>query len=608
MKKRVISLFLTACMMLSLIAAIPFVGSAATTSTSGWDGTTSTQPSGSGTEDDPYLVANAENLRWIRTQIQEGNNKDDCPVSLKGVYFLQTQDIDLNGKDLRPIGWYYENTNKMAAFGGVYDGQGYSIRNGNLISYWSGHNMDAYKTYGDGLFGVIYGATIKNIVLDNVAIKGTGIVGGIVGRAVATADDKGYAENFNVVENCTINASCSLTASFPTGANQSKGNHNQRSIAGGIVGMAYGTTVRYCVNNATINVPGNYCSVGGIVGTAGYNTLVNYCVNNGMINYNIDSYAQRNNAEVAVGGIVGRVSPYNSDETDGGYDASLVGDMRITNCYNSGGFAFAACGDVGTNALYWGGILGGAYHLTYGTTNLIENCYNLHGLRNGANGIASEWKNYRFGGLLGSYWIGENENVAVLTVATSYSVDIDEVMYGGSNQCRYKADLKTKDGELCVNETTSGQKTAEELASYTKAIDDAISAFNATATAKKVGKVAYQVMTDGSNAVRFSAQIVGTNYECVGFKVTASYTDGGELKTSEAKDVALYTYYTSLKAGDNTETPDAGNAFIAFVIDHVPTDKGDVTFTLTPYVVSESGASFGNTVSVTISASAFAAE
>lgn len=605
-QNRVISLLLAACMMLSLCAALPFVASAEVVSTSGWDGKTATQPEGSGTKDDPYLIADAANLLWLQKQIPAADRVNDSHADVvagkytakfAGMYFLQTQDIDLNGQEFMSIGYYFANAKRMGAFGGTYDGQGFAIRNGKITSKNTGHNLNL--NWGHGLFGMIHGATIKNIVLDNVQVEGNGVTGAIVGRAAATADDKEKGETLNVIENCVVNANCTVTAKYPTSVDTTKlsADYDQASRAGGIVGMAYGTTVRYCVNHAAINVPGNWVMTGGVVGSAGYNTTVEYCVNTGKITYDLATY--QNKAECAVGGIVGFISPYSA----GVVDKTLVGNTVIRNCYNSGIFCFNMGENLAGNAIYWGGILGGANSLSK-ATNKIDNCYNLHALRKGENGIAANvtGNNYRFGGLLGSYWIGKGADVGVLEVLNSASVDIDENAYEGTNQCRYWK-RNNKEGKLCVEESTSGQKTAEELAPLTKAIDDAISAFNASATAKKVGKVAFQCSTgENTNAVRFSAQIVGNGYERVGFKVWASYTEGDTVKVSAVRDVVLYTYYTALKADGEDVTPDAGNYFIAFVIDSIPTDKGNVTFTLTPYVVAEGGTSFGNTVSVTFDA------
>lgn len=601
-QKRIVSLLLTACLLLSLCAALPLVATAEVVSTSGWDGTTATQPEGSGTKDDPYLVSSAENLLWIQKQIPraDGVNDETAAASggykqaFAGVYFLQTQDIDLNGKSFASIGYYYANANRMGAFGGTYNGQGFAIRNGKIISQNNGHLLNV--NWGHGLFGMIYGATIQNIVLDNVQVEGHGIVGAIVGRAVSNADNQVAAETFNTVENCVVNANCTVTAYYPSSVTAQSSDYDQASRAGGIVGMAYGTTVRYCVNRAAVNVPGNWNMTGGIVGSVGFNTTVEFCINTGTITYDLASI--KNTSENAVGGIAGFVTPY----TSGIVDKSLVGNVIIRNCYNSGAFQVNAGANEPGRPIYWGGILGGANSM-HKATNQIENCYNLYELRQGTS--VSSTGNYRLGGLVGSYWIENNAAVGALKVLNSFSVDVDEKTYSGSNQCRYYSDRKNDDGEICVEESTSGQKTAEELAPLTAAIDEAITAFNATATAKKVGDLAVQRTTLGTEtySLRFSAQIVGSEYEQAGFRVYASYKDGDTVKVSKVNTVALYSYYTSLNQtvdGETTQVkPGEGKYFVAFVVENVPVEYGEITFTLTPYVVDADGTSYGNTVSVT---------
>ncbi len=605
-KNRVISLLLAACMMLSLCAALPFVASAEVVSTSGWDGKTATQPEGSGTKDDPYLIADAANLLWLQKQIPRGDGVNDAHADVvagkytakfAGMYFLQTQDIDLNGKEFMSIGYYFANAKRMGAFGGTYDGQGFAIRNGKITSQNTGHNLNL--NWGHGLFGMIHGATIKNIVLDNVQVEGNGITGAIVGRAAATADDKEKGETLNVIENCVVNANCSVTVTIP----QNK-EIPGASRAGGIVGMAYATTIRYCTNAAKITVPSNWRATGGIVGTYGYSSKIEYCVNTGEVAYGTTDGASTQ--ETSIGGIAGFIYP----SVDGaGSDTALKAASSVTNCYNSGKLTFS--GKMGS-AFHLGGILGGINSPTKydGEANdTIENCYNLFAFTfKDHTSLGAKTNNFRVGGILGTAWCLSNANCGTLWIGHSSSVTVDANHYTGTNEYRHQTN-KTKYGYYPVEPvkesdvSTVTTKTAEELAPLTKAIDDAISAFNASATAKKVGKVAFQCSTgENTNAVRFSAQIVGNGYERVGFKVWASYTEGDTVKVSEVRDVVLYTYYTALKADGEDVTPDAGNYFIAFVIDSIPTDKGNVTFTLTPYVVAEGGTSFGNTVSVTFDA------
>ena len=94
-------------------------------------------------------------------------------MSFAGKYFEQTADIDLAGNVLTSIGNYYVSATNMAAFGGIYDGCGKTIKNGTITGgkLKTSTNSPAPERYfnyseGYGLFGAIYGATIKNVVLD----------------------------------------------------------------------------------------------------------------------------------------------------------------------------------------------------------------------------------------------------------------------------------------------------------------------------------------------------------------------------------------------------------------------------------------------------------
>ena len=81
---------------------------------------------GSGAQSDPYLISNAEQLRYLSSSVNED-------VSWKGVWFRQTADIDLSGADFIPIGWAKEiNVNNAWEnvgyyFEGSYDGGGYVV-------------------------------------------------------------------------------------------------------------------------------------------------------------------------------------------------------------------------------------------------------------------------------------------------------------------------------------------------------------------------------------------------------------------------------------------------------------------------------------------------
>ena len=115
-------------------------------------------PSGSGTESDPYLIANLNDLHWL------------SQVVLYGSYFKQTADIDASpttrwngGKGFQPI----EGISNL-----TYDGDGHIISN-LYIHRNSDHDV--------GLFGFLQGATVKNLGMENVNITGDLYVGAIVG-------------------------------------------------------------------------------------------------------------------------------------------------------------------------------------------------------------------------------------------------------------------------------------------------------------------------------------------------------------------------------------------------------------------------------------------
>ena len=163
-RKQILSVLLALALALSAFTIVPFAADDA------WDGTTATQPAGSGTQEDPYQISSAANLLWMSQNIKKGDTvAEDAPEatdgtygpSFAGVYFKQTCDIDLGGKSLPSIGYYYGNETRMAAFGGVYDGNGFTIRGGTIAATYDDCALE--HDWGYGLFGVIYGAVIRKV-------------------------------------------------------------------------------------------------------------------------------------------------------------------------------------------------------------------------------------------------------------------------------------------------------------------------------------------------------------------------------------------------------------------------------------------------------------
>ena len=181
--------------------------------------------SGSGTENDPYLIFYADQLTQVRNFLGKS-----------GVYFKLMSDIDLTD-------WIEENSPNQgwqpigvssSKFQGIFDGNNHTISN---------LNIDRPSSSAVGLFGYADEATFKNIVIVETTITGNGDVGPVCGNASSST-----------FSNCKVTATINA-----------KGN-----TVGGIAGSASGTFTNNKVTNTTINGNDN---VGGIVGYTGNATF-----------------------------------------------------------------------------------------------------------------------------------------------------------------------------------------------------------------------------------------------------------------------------------------------------------------------------------------------
>ncbi len=149
------------------------VFSGVTTSADVWDCTSADGfASGSGTEEDPYIIESAEQLAYFRDLVDGGNTFAGKTVKLAA-------DIDLDNKSFDPIGFGYN-----IVFSGTFDGGNHTIYN----LYQNGWELGySYGTQGGGLF-----ASVKNATIKNLAISGAEIVmecvdmGTVVGYAQGT--------------------------------------------------------------------------------------------------------------------------------------------------------------------------------------------------------------------------------------------------------------------------------------------------------------------------------------------------------------------------------------------------------------------------------------
>ncbi|MFA5498879.1 MAG: T9SS type A sorting domain-containing protein [Candidatus Cloacimonadia bacterium] len=223
---------------------------------------------GSGTQEDPWLIETAEQLKYLSTN----------------GYYRQVADIDLGvspwneGKGWEPIGI------TGAAFSGNYDGGGYRIS--NLY-------INSPNTSDVGLFGTCFGATLKNIVLENVDVTGRKWVGGLAGQfsgKLPWKDGNPYGNIYN----------CSVSGSVKAD-----------SRAGGLVG--YSKYIKMYWSHSDVDVEGFGADevIGGFAGYLGEGVLISNCYSRGTV---------CTDNHMSSGAFVGIVNP-------------LEGVVRIENCY-----------------------------------------------------------------------------------------------------------------------------------------------------------------------------------------------------------------------------------------------------------------------------------
>ena len=114
--------------------------------------------SGSGTQDDPWVIMSADQLAYFAYQVT--NNK-----TTNGTYFSLQADIDLKDHIWVPIGNL--STGNGNSFNGNFEGNGHVIK--NMMLQWEITNSTQAQALG--LFSTIQEkAVVKNLILDNAYI------------------------------------------------------------------------------------------------------------------------------------------------------------------------------------------------------------------------------------------------------------------------------------------------------------------------------------------------------------------------------------------------------------------------------------------------------
>ncbi len=252
--------------------------------------------SGNGTQSDPYIIKNAEQLKAFAERINAGFSND--------AYFALDADIDLGNAEWTPVGYYTIKNGYNTCFQGEFDGRGHTVKNFKITS-----PSNSYV----GFFGFVYNGTVKNLTVSdfNIEFQNTGIyyVGPLAGRCIAI-DEKG--ENKKIVidgcraENGNINvasADKSVYAGGLLGYFMSSTQAESRlsdSFAKNVSLYAYST---YSVSTAT------YVYAGGLVGYTAATSDAVQSISGCGADTNVNAYHDqtRGNVKAFGGGLFGFV-------------------------------------------------------------------------------------------------------------------------------------------------------------------------------------------------------------------------------------------------------------------------------------------------------------
>ena len=298
--KKLLAVLLAFAMALALLPA-------ASAASPVWDGRSSeAYAGGTGTEDDPYLIANGAQLYQLALDASDSSaNQEGDYISTKGLYYKMTQDLDMGNKAFPGI----------AYFSGILDGAGYTIKNLKITN--AANSCTGLVRRGSS-------CTIRNVTISG-SISGARYTGGIIG----------YAQHDSIIMQC-INR-CTVSGTNCVGgicgyAWDSEGNTLTISgcanfsevlgegTVGGICGQVEYDRVLIAACSNSAKVSGKY-NIGGICGYAGapnkhrHGATIKACVNAG------DVAAEEYNAS----GIAGSVSCYSPSYY-----------CTIYDCYNTG--------------------------------------------------------------------------------------------------------------------------------------------------------------------------------------------------------------------------------------------------------------------------------
>lgn len=394
--------------------------------------------SGSGTQEDPYLIKTAADLASVH---------DDLSA-----HYALDADIDLFGRIFEPIG-----NGAEGAFTGSLDGRGHTIR---------GLELDLQDSKYVGLFGYLEGS-VSDLKLSGVDIAGGRYVGAVAGN---------------------IGLGGSVTDCSVLSGSVSSYESAVAACIGGITGLCEGTLDR-CSNAADITRKADVrnSAIGGLAGKVTETLELSDCSNSGAVSGSDYSYT-------GAGGLIGwtekkvRMQDCSNAGTVSGYNTGgLIGYTADTtllqNCSNSGRI---------TNSIGEGvaGLIG------YGYGNITaEQCANTGNVNTG-HVTAGD---YHAGGIIGFCGgvaeITSSRNSGTIVVTRQYNGSYA----GGIAGCLGRMKLQDCKNEGAVSNTTTYNSSIGVggiVGKGTGTVENCINYGEIGAYGCMSGGIAYKVGTD----------------------------------------------------------------------------------------------------------------
>lgn len=348
---------------------------------------------GTGTEADPYRISCASDLLDLSYNVEYEKN------TYAGQYFIVTNDFSMrDAGNFRPIGNNFgrEGADAIHPFSGTFDGDGHTIS--DLSVSWDSYGFA-------GLFGIVNGATIKNLTITKSSFYAGYGIAAFVGAAIAST-----------ISNCHTTESVQVDDYFYYAA----------GICAGAL-LEGPVQISDCTNAATVS--GEYGNTAGILSISSVPEItIERCGNTGDIT--------DNNSNAA--GIV----------------SSTDGTIVISDCYNTG--SITANNLQGASNVYAGGILATLGDYFNGTVT-IRNCYNTGTLNEVAMNMAPIFPYYLVEGvemtIRNCYYASDINTYPYADLGSDPSIEVEPMLY---------REMKSADFALQLNGGGEGVWVVEE--------------------------------------------------------------------------------------------------------------------------------------------------